>query len=290
MKKLIDKAAILIEALPYIQKYKGKKIVIKYGGSVISEEININSVLRDIVFMNTVGMQPILVHGGGKTITARLKEANIPAKFIDGLRYTDEKTMQVVKEVLRDEISHHIADILKNFGAEPVLLNGLDGGIICCKKLNQHMGKNVDLGFVGDIVSVRKDIILKACEEGKIPVVAPIGADDHGQLYNINADLMAGELSAAISAEKMVYLSDIPGILKDINNPESLMSSLKKSKIDELIAQGVISGGMIPKIQSCIKSMDAGAKKTHIIDGRLQHSLLLEIFTDRGVGTEIVQG
>ncbi len=290
MKKLIDKAAILIEALPYIQKYKGKKIVIKYGGSVISEEININSVLRDIVFMNTVGMQPILVHGGGKTITARLKEANIPAQFIDGLRYTDEKTIQVVKEVLRDEISHHIADILKNFGADPILLNGLDGGIIRCKKLNQHMGKNVDLGFVGDIVSVRRDIILKACEEGKIPVVAPIGVDDQGQLYNINADLMAGELSAAISAEKMVYLSDIPGILRDINNPESLMSSLKKSQIDELIAQAVISGGMIPKIQSCIKSMDAGAKKTHIIDGRLQHSLLLEIFTDRGVGTEIVQG
>lgn len=290
MKTLIDKASILIEALPYIQKYKGKKVVIKYGGSVISEEINIHSVLRDIVFMNTVGMQPILVHGGGKTITARLKEANIPAKFIDGLRYTDEKTMQVVKEVLRDEISHHIADIVKKFGAESILLNGLDGGIIECKKLSRHMGKNVDLGFVGDIVSVRKDIILKACEEGKIPVVAPIGVDDQGQLYNINADLMAGELSAAIGAEKMVYLSDIPGILKDVNDPASLMSSLKKSQIEELIANGVISGGMIPKIQSCIKSMDAGAKKTHIIDGRLQHSLLLEIFTDRGVGTEIVQG
>ena len=290
MKKLIDKASILIEALPYIQKYKGKKIVIKYGGSVISEEINIHSVLRDIVFMNTVGMQPILVHGGGKTITARLKEANIPARFIDGLRYTDEKTIKVVKEVLRDEISHHIADILKKFGAEPILLNGLDGGIIQCKKMTRHMGKEVDLGFVGDIVSVNKDIILKACEEGKVPVVAPIGVDEHGQLYNINADLMAGELSATISAEKMVYLSDIPGILKDINNPESLMTTLKKSQIDELISGGVISGGMIPKIQSCIKSMDAGAKKTHIVDGRLQHSLLLEIFTDRGVGTEIVQG
>ena len=290
MKTIIDKAAVLIEALPYIQKFHSKKVVIKYGGSVISEEINIASVLRDVVFMRTVGMHPIIVHGGGKSITSRLKEANIPARFVDGLRYTDEKTIHIVKEVLRDQISNHIADILRKFGADPILLNGVDGRVIKCRRLSEHMGKPVDLGFVGEITSIDRDIVIKACELGKVPVIAPIGADETGQLYNINADVMAGELSAAINAEKMVYLSDIPGILRDLSNPESLMSTIKKSQIDPLIKDNVISGGMIPKIQSCLKSLDAGAKKTHIIDGRLQHSLLLEIFTDRGVGTEIIQG
>ncbi len=288
MKQYIDKAAVLIEALPYIQRFKGKKVIIKYGGSVISQDIYCESVLRDVVFMRTCGMYPIIVHGGGKTISQEVEKAGIEPRFINGLRYTDEATMKIVENVLRKQISKHIADILVKFGAKPILLNGLDGHIIRCKKKTHHLGQRVDLGLVGDITYVNANKITEACEKGFVPVIAPIALDSKGQPYNINADIMAGEVSAAINADKMVYLSDIPGILKDIKDPSSLISSLKKSEVENLIKNGTISGGMIPKIESCLKSMEAGSTKTHIIDGRLQHSLLLEIFTDKGIGTEIV--
>ncbi|MBN2143155.1 MAG: acetylglutamate kinase [Candidatus Aureabacteria bacterium] len=289
MKAFIDKADVLIEALPYIQRFKGKKVIIKFGGSVISEEKHTESVLKDVVFMRTVGMQPIVVHGGGKSITMRMRESGITARFIQGLRYTDSKTMEIVQDVLRNEISKNIGDIISQFGAVPAYFNGRDTGTFFCARKTQFMGKEIDLGLVGDIVRVDTEGIVKACESEKVPVIAPIGVDEEGVLYNINADSMAGEMASALNAEKIVFLSDIPGILKDVNDPKSMISSLRKKDVDILIRQGVIHGGMIPKIDSCLKSLEAGARKTHIIDGRLSHSLLLEIFTDKGVGTEIVR-
>jgi acetylglutamate kinase len=289
MKTFIDKADVLIEALPYIQRFKGKKVIIKFGGSVLSEEKYTESVLRDVVFMRTVGMHPIVVHGGGKAITLRMKDAGITAKFIQGLRYTDAKTMDIVQDVLRNEISKNIGGILSRFGSVPAYFNGKDTGTFYCEKKTRFLGKEIDLGLVGDIVRVDTAGISAACETEKVPVIAPIGVDERGSLYNINADSMAGELASALNVEKIVFLSDIPGILKDINDPKSMISSLKKTDVDILIKQGVIHGGMIPKIDSCLKSLESGARKTHIIDGRLSHSLLLEIFTDKGVGTEIVQ-
>ncbi len=288
MQTIIDKAAVLIEALPYIQHFKGKKVVIKYGGSVIGEEAHCEAIMRDVVFMRTVGMHPILVHGGGKMITKRLKQMGSTSKFVHGLRYTDDATMKIVIEVLRDVISKNIAKILKHLGAVPTLFNGIDHNMIQCQKKTKHLNETVDLGWVGEIIKIRTDEIMEACEWGKVPVVAPIGADEQGNYYNINADSMAGELASEIGAYKMVYLSDIPGILRDVNDPTSLISSLKKSEVETLIKNKVISGGMIPKVESCLKSLEAGSRKTHIIDGRVQHSLLLEMFTDKGIGTEIV--
>jgi len=288
MKMFIDKASVLIEALPYIQKFKGKKVVIKYGGSVISEEVYCRSILRDVVFMKTVGMHPIIVHGGGKIISDRLRNAGIEPKFVHGLRYTCKETMDIVSTVLRKEVSKHIADILNEFGAEPFIVNGIDHKAILCSKKKEHLGKSIELGFVGNVDQIDKELILKACDDNKIPIIAPVGVDASGQAYNINADIMAGELCYAIQAEKMVYLSDISGILKDVDDPSSIISSVRESSVDPMIKDGTIHGGMIPKILACLRSLASGSQKVHIIDGRLQHSLLLEIFTDKGVGTEII--
>lgn len=287
MEKYINKAAVLIEALPYIQRFRGKKVVIKYGGSVISEEVYCESVLRDVVFMRTVGMEPIIVHGGGKNISARIKSAGIETKFIHGLRYTDKASMDIVKDVLINDVSKHISDVLLRFGATPKIMNGADTSLIHCEKKKSHLGREIDLGYVGDIQGIDTEQIEKACKDGLIPVIAPVGTDQLGNYYNINADILAGELSAFLKAQKMVYLSDIPGLLKDLNDPHSLISSVTKEQVDILIDNETISGGMIPKIQACLHSLAGGCNKIHIIDGRLQHSLLLEIFTDRGVGTEI---
>ncbi len=196
--------------------------------------------------------------------------------------------MDIVSTVLRKEVSKHIANILDEFGASPFIVNGVDHNAILCSQKKEHLGRAIDLGFVGEVDKIDKDIILEACNDNKIPIIAPVGVDESGQTYNINADIMAGELCYAINAEKMVYLSDISGVLKDIDDPESIISSLRQSEIDPMIKDGTIHGGMIPKILACLKSLSSGSQKVHIIDGRLQHSLLLEIFTDKGVGTEIV--
>jgi acetylglutamate kinase len=198
--------------------------------------------------------------------------------------------MEIVREVLRNVVSQHIADILKKFGADPVLLNGIDSGVLRCRTLREYMGQPIDLGLVGEITSIETETINQACDRGQVPVIAPIAVDEAGRLHNINADSIAGEICAGVHAEKMVYLSDIPGILRNTDDPESLLSSLKQSDVEPMIENGIIHGGMIPKIRACLKSLESGSKKTHVIDGRLQHSLLLEIFTDKGVGTEIVAG
>jgi acetylglutamate kinase len=278
---------VLIEALPYIQSFQGKRIVIKYGGSVIAKEKYCESVLRDVVFMRTVGMHPIIVHGGGKSISERMKQEGIVPKFVQGMRVTDEKTIAIVEEVLVETIGKNIIDILSTFGGRAENLTRMR--LVKAARMTQFRGEEIDLGFVGDIREIRSDVIIKKCTEGVIPVLAPVGIGEDGSLYNINADILAGEIAASVRADKLVLLSDVLGIMRDISDESSLFSTLKEEDIEQFIQKGIIKEGMIPKVYSCIKALDNGATKAHIIDGRLPHSLLLEIFTDKGIGTEIIK-
>jgi len=287
MEKIISKASVLIEALPYIQEFQGKRVVVKYGGSVIAKEKYCESVLRDVVFMRTVGMHPILIHGGGQSISGRMKKAGITPKFHHGMRVTDEKAISIVEEVLVETVGKTIIDILSSFGGKSEHLTR--SKIIKAKKMTHYMDEEVDLGYVGEVENVRSDILIKKCTEGIIPIIAPIGFGSDDKPYNINADLLAGEVSACVRAEKLVLLSDVLGIMRDLSDETSLFSTLKEEDIEGFIKKGIIKEGMIPKVHSCIRALDNGASKAHIIDGRLPHSLLLEIFTEKGVGTEIIK-
>lgn len=287
MEKIITKASVLIEALPYIQSLQGKRVVIKYGGSVIAQEKYCESVLRDIVFMRTVGMHPILIHGGGTAISERMKKEGITPRFHHGMRVTDEKTMAIVEEVLVETVGRPIIDMLSSFGGKAEHLTR--SRLIRVNKLTSYLNEDVDLGFVGEVKAIRSDILMKKCTEGIIPILAPIGFCEDEKPYNINADILAGEVSASVRAEKLVLLSDVLGIMRDLADDSSLFSTLKEDDIEEFIKKGIIKEGMIPKVHSCIKALESGASKAHIIDGRIPHSLLLEIFTDKGVGTEIVK-
>jgi acetylglutamate kinase len=286
MEKIITKASVLIEAMPYIQQLQGKRIVIKYGGSVIAKEKYCESVLRDVVFMRTVGMHPIVVHGGGKSISERMKQEGIIPKFVHGMRVTDEKTITIVEDVLVETIGKNIIDILSSFGARAENLTR--HRLVKAKKMTRFMDQEIDLGFVGEVQEVKSDVIIKKCTEGIIPVIAPVGMGDDQMMYNINADIMAGEVAASVRAAKLVFLSDVRGIMRDLSDESSLFSTLKKDDIQTFIEKGIINEGMIPKVHSCIRALENGASKAHIIDGRIPHSLLLEIFTDKGIGTEIL--
>ena len=286
MEKIITKASVLIEAMPYIQQLQGKRIVIKYGGSVIAKEKYCESVLRDVVFMRTVGMHPIVVHGGGKSISERMKQEGIIPKFVHGMRVTDEKTIAIVEDVLVETIGKNIIDILSSFGARAENLTR--NRLVKAKKMTRFMDQEIDLGFVGEVQEVKSDVIIKKCTEGIIPVIAPVGMGDDQMMYNINADIMAGEVAASVRAAKLVFLSDVRGIMRDLSDESSLFSTLKKDDIQTFIEKGIINEGMIPKVHSCIRALENGASKAHIIDGRIPHSLLLEIFTDKGIGTEIL--
>ncbi len=287
MEKIITKASVLIEALPYIQAFQGKRVIIKYGGSVIAQDKYCESVLRDVVFMRTVGMHPILIHGGGKSISEKMKESGITPKFRHGLRVTDEKTIKIAEEVLVNDVGKRMLEIIESFGGKAEHLT--KEKIIKARKLKNFRGEDIDLGFVGDVEAVKSDILIKKCTEGIIPVIAPIGYDEEGNPYNINADVLAGDVAASVRAEKLVILSDVLGIMRDVNDENTLFSTLKEDDIEKFIEKGIIKEGMIPKVHSCIKALDNGANKAHIIDGRIPHSLLLEIFTDKGIGTEIVK-
>ncbi|MCK5708465.1 MAG: acetylglutamate kinase [Candidatus Aureabacteria bacterium] len=287
MEKIIGKAAVLIEALPYIKRLQGKRIVVKYGGSVIAKEKYCESVLRDVVFMRTVGMHPILIHGGGKAISDRMKKEGINPKFHHGMRVTDESTMSIVEEVLVDTVGSNVVKMLSSFSVKALHLTR--DKIIKTRKMTEYLGEEVDLGYVGEIEEIRSDILIKKCTEGIIPIIAPIGFGSDGKPYNINADILAGEIASSVRAEKLVLLSDVLGIMRDLTDESSLFSTLKEDDIQSFIEKGIIKEGMIPKVHSCIKALDNGASKAHIIDGRILHSLLLEIFTDQGVGTEIVK-
>ena len=289
IKPIIDKAKILIEALPYIQKFYGKTVVIKYGGNaMINEELK-NKVMEDITFLKYIGINPIVVHGGGPDISAALKQFDIKSEFINGLRVTDEETMKVARMVLIGKTNKEIVSLLGTKGGKGIGLSGIDGKLIECKKYYTEVdGKKTDIGYVGDIVHINENVLDIMTNGDYIPVVAPIGVDDDGNSYNINADTVAGAVAAAVKAEKLVLLTDIDGIKESVDSPE-IIYQITKPEIDRMIADKKIVGGMIPKVKGGLEALDAGVNAVHIIDGRIPHCLLLEIFTDSGIGTMITK-
>ena len=290
MRKMIDKAAVLIEALPYIQKFRGALVVIKFGGSAMEDPELTRKTMRDIVFMECVGMKPIVVHGGGKAISAKLAERGIETKFINGLRHTCENTIRVVDDVLHNQVNRTLLDAVAEAGGDATALSGKTF-LSASKTTSRDLitGKELDLGFVGEIVNVDVSPIRRILDSGALPVIPPLGVDDDGQIYNINADIAACEIAMALRARKLVFLSDVPGILADPDEEESVIPTITVDEVDSLIERNVISGGMAPKIKSAEAALRSGVNKVHIIDGRIKHSLMLEIFTDTGIGTEIIR-
>ena len=277
-----QRVSILSEALPYIQSFSGRKIVIKYGGSVMEKDILKKAVFRDIALLASVGVRPIIVHGGGPEINNWLIKLKIKPKFESGLRVTDEKTMEIVEMVLMGRVNKQIVRGINETGATSIGLSGLDGNLIQARKL-----KSSTHGFVGDISKINSSILDPLIDKGYIPVISSIGSSNNGISLNINADYVAGEIAAAINAEKLILLTDTPGILKDLNNPKSLIRNLNLKQARKYIDENIISDGMRPKTECCIRAIAQGVKATHIIDGRIEHALLLEIFTDTGKGTMI---
>jgi len=283
MDKLVEKASILIEALPYIRKFRGKEVLIKYGGAAMNYPEIRENVLHDLVFMNYVGIRPILIHGGGSAITENLKKRGIESRFVNGLRVTDRETVEVVAKTL-GEINKEIVRDINQFGAQAVGLSGHDAEILNVVK---HKA-NGDVGFVGEVVSVNVLPIRELTEFNIIPVISPLGIDASKEIYNVNADEAAAKIASAMQVQKLMILTNVQGILRSPQDAESLIPSLHVKEAEELIHKEVITDGMIPKVNSCITALEGGIKKAHIIDGRIKHSLLLEIFTDQGIGTEIV--
>jgi acetylglutamate kinase len=289
MQQMIEKAAVLVEALPYIQKFRGDTVVVKFGGSIMESEIGYRNILKDIAFMECVGLRPVLVHGGGKAVSKKMRETHIQPQFVHGLRVTDEASIGVVESVLNGEVNPHLVDILSSYGGQARGIHGED--IIRVKKhtgTDLETGEALDWGYVGKVTSVDVTPITAFLDANIIPVITPLGRGDDGKLYNINADEVANAVAQALRARKLVFLSDVPGLMENPEDPETLITSLKCGEVDELIERGVISGGMLPKIQGAVDALKAGVNKVHLIDSALPHSLLLELFTDKGVGTEIV--
>lgn len=285
----LEKAEALIEALPYIQAFRGDTVVIKYGGAAMENDDLVVRVLRDIVFLEAVGINPVIVHGGGKAITRAMKEGGVQAEFIDGLRVSDAPSMEVIERTLSKEINPGIVERIETLGGKARGFNGRDI-LGARKRLHTHSetGKQVDLGFVGDVVSVNVEALQAEIDREVVPVVSPIAAGEDGHTYNINADVAAGEVARALNADKLIYLSDVNGVMLDPQDPDSTISTLRVSQIGELKRKGVIGGGMIPKTDSAVRALESGVGKVHFLDGRIAHSILLEIFTDAGVGTQIV--
>lgn len=289
MKKMIQKADVLIEALPYIQRFQGETVVVKFGGSSMDHPDVVDRILQDIAFMGCVGMRPVIVHGGGKAINARLKEKGISPRFLAGLRVTDAETMELVELILNQEVNPELVAKLNALGCKARPIHGED--IIRVEKLagvNTETGEALDWGFVGEITHVDAEPVNAYLNAGITPVITPLGHDKHKQIYNINADLAAAGLAMQLKARKLVFLSDVPGLLSDPADRNSIMSTLHFNEVQDLIQRGIIGGGMLPKIGGALKALQAGVRKTHIIDAALPHSLLLELFTDEGVGTQII--
>ncbi|MEE2753680.1 MAG: acetylglutamate kinase [Candidatus Latescibacterota bacterium] len=294
MEKIIEKAATLVEALPYIRSFRDKIVVVKYGGSTLPDEGGSETVLADLVFMETVGMQPVVIHGGGKEISRRLEEEGVQSHWVNGLRVTDAETMRVVEETLFRIVNRRISEGIEQLGGSARGMSAKDAEIM---RVTQHFAetevggetKSVDICFVGDVDYIDPEPIRQVCEGEMIPVITPIGLGEDGKSYNVNADTAAGEIARALQAEKLVFLTDVNGICRDASDPSSRISTLHLADIEGLIDDGTIRGGMIPKVRAGERSVNGGVNKTHIIDGRLPHSQLLEIFTREGIGTEIVQ-
>lgn len=285
MEELINKAKILVDALPYIQKFSGKTVVVKYGGNaMINEELK-NKVMEDITLLKFIGLNPIVVHGGGPDISAALDEKGIKSEFINGLRVTDKTTVQVAQQVLIGKTNKEIVALLNKKGGPAVGISGIDSAFIKCEKQKTTVnGMETDIGYVGKIKEINREILDVLSSEQWIPVVAPIGTDDEGNSYNVNADTVAAEVAAAVEAEKLILLTDVEGIKDKDGN---VVYEATIDQINEMIADGTINGGMIPKVQGCIEAIQAGVTGVHIIDGRIPHCLLLEIFTKTGIGSLI---
>lgn len=281
MEQAIKKSEVLIEALPYIKKFFGKVVVIKYGGSVLHNRQIRHMVLQDIVFMRYAGMKPVLVHGGGPNISEKLKEANIETKFVDGLRVTCERSMGVVDSVL-SELNKELVDEINSLGGEAFGLSGKENNMIQAEKK-----KGKDLGYVGSVAAVDTTILTRLVDTNIIPVICPIGKGEDNKLYNINADETASNVAIALNAEKFVVLTNVRGVMKDKDDPASIFHSLTLDATKHLVETGVIAGGMVPKTKACLHALSGGVRKAHIVDANLSHALLLEIFTDTGIGTEI---
>jgi acetylglutamate kinase len=281
------RADILLQAMPYIKNFTGKVIVVKYGGAAMINEGVRSAVLQDLILMRQVGILPVLVHGGGPEIDRMLKKLGKERVFVDGLRYTDDETMEIVQMVLSGKVNKDLVAHIARQGGSAIGVCGGDGGLFRATKLQKN-GK--DLGMVGEISSVDPSVVQMALNAGFIPVVSTIALrqDDEPGYYNINADTASAELAGALGAEKLILLTDVPGILKDMADMATLISLIKKEEVPALVSQGTVSGGMIPKVECCVKALELGVTSTHILDGRSPHSLLIEIFSDRGMGTMIV--
>ncbi|MEC8867105.1 MAG: acetylglutamate kinase [Verrucomicrobiota bacterium] len=278
------KASILVEALPYVRRFRGSIFVVKYGGSFMdSPDPAIRAgVAQDLVFLNFVGIRVVVVHGGGKAVTRELESRGLEAKFVNGLRITDSNAIEVVDEVLNGTVNEEVASFVASHDCDVQRIAGKQ--VLRCRKLEQ----DPDLGFVGEIKEVETDLILEALDAGKMPILSSTGSDDSGQCYNVNADTAAARVAMALGARRLVYLSDVPGLLRNPEDPDSLLSSLPVHKVQPLKEEGVIAQGMLPKVNSAVDALKSGVNRVHFIDGRLAHSILLEIFTDQGIGTEIV--
>jgi acetylglutamate kinase len=290
MQDLIAKAATLLEALPYIQKFSGATFVVKYGGSFMdSLDANVrNSVARDIVFLEAVEINPVVVHGGGKAITRAMEKAGLKANFIQGQRVTDEETVRIVDDVLSREINPEAVSAINSLGGAAKGFAGPE--IFRCRKtsVTGADGQVVDLGFVGEVMEVNTRALLECIENGVTPVISPTARGEDGRIYNCNADVAAAQVAIALKAKRLVFMSDVPGLLRDPKNPESVISQIKVAQVDGMKRSGVIDKGMIPKVDSAVAAIQAGVEKVSFVDGRVPHAVLLEIFTDEGVGTEVV--
>ena len=291
MKEAIAKAGALIEAMEYIRSFRGRIVVVKLGGSVLDDTGLQKKLLADIAFMDTVGMQPIIVHGGGKAITKAMNEAGLEAVWVQGLRYTDERTLTIAEHTLVHKVNTPICETLKELGCEAMGLHTLSSCVLAARtlRLTGEDGRKIDLGLVGEVVEVNSSLLKTLCAAGTIPVIAPGGKDKAGGRLNVNADSAAGKVAAAVQAEKLVVVSDTNGILNDLNDPASRVSTADEKQIKDMIDSGTIAGAMLPKVEACLTALEGAVKKAHIIDGRIEHSLLLEIYTDKGIGTQIVK-
>jgi acetylglutamate kinase len=287
--EITAKARVLLEAMPYIQDFHGSTFVVKYGGSFMDDADPAvrTRVAYDIAFFAAVGINVVVVHGGGKAITKAMEAAGLNASFVNGLRITDEAAMAVVKRTLNEVVNKEVCDAIATANARPKSLPG-DSVLVCQKLAVDDDGNPVDLGYVGEVTEVKVKLIKKEIADGFVPVISPVAEAIDGKPYNVNADLVAGRVASALRARRLVYMSDVPGLLANAADPASLISTLKISQVDELKKKGVIDKGMRPKVASAIRALQEGVQRVHFIDGRLPHSLLLEIFTDQGIGTEIV--
>ncbi|MFH2074133.1 MAG: acetylglutamate kinase [Pseudomonadota bacterium] len=292
VKKSVERADILLEALPYIRRFYGKTIVIKYGGHAMADEELKENFARDVVMMKYIGINPVVVHGGGPQIGSFLKKLGKDSKFVQGMRVTDEETMDIVEMVLVGKVNKEIVGLINRHGGKAVGLSGKDANLIRAEKyyLSEEKVKDtppeiIDIGLVGRVTEINAALIASLTANGVIPVIAPTGVGEHGETYNINADRVAGAVAAALMAEKLILLTDVPGVL---DRNRELIHTMDDRTASRMIEEGTIEGGMFPKVKCCLKALKGGVKKAHIVDGRLKHTILLEMFTDQGIGTEIV--